>query len=303
MPVHLREIVRAPDNSTARSQGSTQPNRVAPVWQITLFGRVALHAGEREVVLNSRKAKALLAYLALTPSGRETRDHLVGLLWSETESDKARASLRQLLHGLHKTFEAECLFGLSIDNSSVSLDKSAFLTDLDSAGTSIDRGDPADALVNEPRITDTLLCGYEDVDPRFGAWLTAKRERVRQNLIRRLEAQLCLTPRRVEAVKRLAHALSQVDPTHELACQQVMCACIASGNIGGALAAYKKLWECLEQEYDLEPSKATQELIVAIRSGAHQRYIGTFDAVVQISAAADQVVHPINNLAMAGTVT
>ena len=301
MPVHLAKIVWARDNSL-RSQPSPQPYRVTPVWQITLFGRVTVHADEREVVLSSRKAKALLAYLALAPSGRETRDRLVGLLWSETEGAKARASLRQLLHGLHKTFQAECLSGLSIDNSRVGLDKSAFLTDLDSAGTSIDRGDPADALVSEPRITDTLLSGYEDVDPCFGAWLTTKRERVRQNLIRRLEAQLYLKPRRVEAVKRVAHALFQVDPTHETACQQVMCACVASGNIGGALAAYKQLWERLEQEYDVEPSKATQELIVAIRSGAHQPYIGDFDAVGQNSAAGEQAVDPFNHLAMAGTV-
>jgi len=267
-----------------------------------LFGRVAVHAAEREVVLSSRKAKALLAYLALAPSGRETRDRLVRLLWSETDSAKARASLRQLLHGLHKTFQAECLPGLSIDNSRVGLDKSAFFTDLDSAGASIDRGDPADAIASEPRITDTLLSGCEDVDPCFGAWLTTKRECVRQNLIRKLEAQLCLKPRRAETVKRIAHALFQVDPTHETACQQVMCACVASGNIGGALAAYKQLWERLEQEYDVEPSKATQELIVAIRSGAHQPYVGDFDAVGQNFAAGEQVIGPVNHLAVTGTV-
>ena len=38
-----------------------------------------------------------------------------------------------------------------------------------------------------------------------------------------------------------------------------MRASMAAGNVGGALAAYKQLWERLANEYDVEPSGATQE--------------------------------------------
>ncbi len=241
-----------------------------PILRVSLFDGIALHRGSREIVLSNRKARALIAYLAATPGMRETRDRLVGLLWSEVEDSKARASLRQLLHSLRDTLEKEGCAGLSADNFHVSLDESLFVTDLDCALAGIDRGDPADWLVSQPDIADAFLRGYDDVDPSFGSWLTTRRENVRRLLIRRLEAQLSTHSDQAEATKRIAHALFQIDPTHEIACQHLMRSCIAAGNTGGALSVYKQLWTCLEQEYDVEPSAATQELVVAIRNGTYR---------------------------------
>jgi DNA-binding SARP family transcriptional activator len=231
---------------------------------------MALHIGDREVVLNNRKAKALIAYLALTPGMRETRERVIGLLWSETEDGKARASLRQLLHGLREVLDKEGIEALSTDNLHVSLDGSLVVTDLDCALASIDRGDPADCLGREPLVADAFLRGYDDVDPAFGSWLTTKRENVRRLLIQRLETQLSELAHDTEARKRIAQTLFQIDPTHEIACQHLIRTCVASGNTGGALAVYKQLWTCLEQEYDIEPSAATQELVVAIRNGTYR---------------------------------
>jgi DNA-binding SARP family transcriptional activator len=235
--------------------------------RISLLDGMSLHVDGREVRLNSRKAKALIAYLLLTPHMTETRDRLVGLLWSETEDAKARASLRQLLHSLRDAFDQEGLVGLSTDKTHVSLDGSVFETDLGCALASIDRGDPADTLVTEACITDSFLRGYDDIDPSFGSWLAIKRESVRQLLIQRLEAQFSNASHRVEATKRIARALIQMDPTHEIACQELMRACVASGNTAAALTAYRRLWECLEREHDIEPSMATQEIVVAIKNG------------------------------------
>jgi DNA-binding SARP family transcriptional activator len=252
-------------------------HRIKQVLRISLLEGMVLRVGEREVVLTSRKAKALVAYLVLTPGMKETRDRLVGLLWSETEDAKARASLRQLLHVLRDTFDAAGLVGLSTDRDQVSLDPSAVVTDLDDLIASVDRGEPADCLSDEAGITDSLLRGYDDVDPSFGSWLTVKREGIRRMLIRRLEAQLTEITHRPEVTKRIARALFQIDPTHEIACQELMRACVASGNAGSALAAYKQLWECLEQEYDIEPSMATQELVVAIKSGTYSPPMAALD--------------------------
>ena len=174
---------------------------------------MAVHIGDRQVVLIQRKARALLAYLAFETGDRETRDRLVGLLWSETENAKARASLRQLLHVLREVFAREGLSGLSIDNEHVGLDEKVFATDLGCALASIERGDPLGSLINEPRITDTLLRGYEDVDPAFDTWLTIKRETVRQQFIRRFEAQLGKVSDQPEPTKCIARALLQIEPS------------------------------------------------------------------------------------------
>jgi DNA-binding SARP family transcriptional activator len=249
---------------------SVRAHRAPPLLRISLLGGMALHIGDREIALSNRKARALIAYLAATPGMRETRDRLVGLLWSETEDGKARASLRQLLHSLRDALDKEGVAALSTDNFYVSLDGARFVTDLDCALASIDRGDPAECLIGEPLGADAFLRGYDDIDPSFGSWLTTKRENVRRLLIQRLEARLSETAHDAEATKRIAHALFQIDPTHEIACQHLMRSCVASGNTSGALAVYKQLWTCLEQEYDIEPSAATQELVVAIRSGTYR---------------------------------
>ena len=64
-----------------------QAHRVNPFMHISLLDGVFLRVGDREVVLNSRKARALIGYLVLAPNMQETRDRLVGLLWSETEEE------------------------------------------------------------------------------------------------------------------------------------------------------------------------------------------------------------------------
>src|SRR4029453_11858447 len=56
--------------------------------------------------------------------GEETRERLVGLLWSETEEEKARASLRQSLHEIREAFNAEGFDGLRTDKVAIGLDLS-----------------------------------------------------------------------------------------------------------------------------------------------------------------------------------
>jgi DNA-binding SARP family transcriptional activator len=51
----------------------------------------------RDLRPKSRKGISLLAFLALQPNGRATRDRILGLLWSASDQGQAQASLRQTL--------------------------------------------------------------------------------------------------------------------------------------------------------------------------------------------------------------
>jgi len=253
------------------------PRQRRPLTRILLLDRVALDTGDRQIVLRNRKAAALMAYLALTPGMRETRERLVGLLWSETEPAKARGSLRQLLYWLRDTLDRKDVKGLTIDKLYVSLDPAAFATDLETTLKTIDYDHPAELTFNELCITDAILCGYDDVSPSFHSWLTVTREKIRRQMIARLEGRLSETRCTIEMTKRIARALLQMDPTHEVACQHLMRAHVASGSTAGALAAYKQLWDHLEQAFDIEPSPVTQDLVVAIRCGTYRHLTARFD--------------------------
>ncbi|NJO32250.1 MAG: hypothetical protein HC869_03120 [Rhodospirillales bacterium] len=171
-----------------------------------------------------------------------------------------------MLYWLRETFEQEGLRGLAIDKLHVSLDPAAFTTDLDFAFKVIEEGHPIDRVASEICITDSIMSGYDDVDPSCDAWLRAMREKLCRRMIASLEGHLSDLPTHVETTKRVARALLQMDPGHEVACQHLMRAHITSGNTGGALAVYKQLWDYLEQTFDIEPAPATQALVVSIRS-------------------------------------
>src|ERR1051325_1547169 len=68
------------------------------------------------VALRSKKARALLAYLAMKPDWRASREELATLLWGDTPDAQARHSLRQCLLSLRQDLHlAPDLFELGRD--------------------------------------------------------------------------------------------------------------------------------------------------------------------------------------------
>src|SRR3984885_13802857 len=103
----------------------TQPATVpedAMRLSVSLVGRLAVRFNGRLVEFRTQKANAVLSYLALTETKQESRERLVGLLWSRSDEEKARASLRQVVRELRSTFEDAGYGGFSAGRLSVHLD-------------------------------------------------------------------------------------------------------------------------------------------------------------------------------------
>ncbi len=279
-------------SSAARAELRKPPRKLIsappPPARVCLLDGFSLHVRGRDVILRNCKARALIAYLLLARGMRETRERLIGLLWSETEEVKARASLRQLVHLLRENLEEAGVVGFFADKAQVGLDSTLFATDLHELTTSIDADGPEDHFFANEAFEESILRGYDDVDPAFGSWLSIKRETIRQFVVRKLETRLADAEPQSKVGKRVAAALFRVDPTHESACQALMRASMAAGNVGGALAAYKQLWERLADEYDVEPSGATQELVVAIKNGSYRLAEPTTCVADELKANAEQ---------------
>src|SRR5882757_10118156 len=97
------------------------PGTVARL-SLSLVGRLTIRFNGRPVELRTQKAGAVLGYLALTETKQESRERLVGLLWSRSDEEKARASLRQVVRELRSAFEAAGYDGFSAGRLSVHLD-------------------------------------------------------------------------------------------------------------------------------------------------------------------------------------
>src|SRR5262245_16629874 len=70
---------------------------------VRLLGSFEARAGEGpSAVFPTKKARALLAYLALRPGMARSRDEIAGLLWGDRDDEQARGSLRRTLSDLRK---------------------------------------------------------------------------------------------------------------------------------------------------------------------------------------------------------
>lgn len=215
-----------------------------------------------------RKARAALAYLLLSDGPYETRERLVGLLWSESDEARARASLRQTLREIRQAFADAGYDGLRADKLAIGLERDGPQLDVAAVLKDAEEGRAHPLLLHQPRLADTLLQDLDDIDPAFHVWLLAKRHGLQERLLRALEAGMRREDLSRQTRGHLAEAAINLDPTQEEACRLLMRTRAEAGDIGGALKVYKQLWQLLDDEYGMEPSQPTQHLVADIKSGA-----------------------------------
>src|SRR5215218_2964216 len=101
-----------------RQSGPTPPAAV----RLHLFGHMSVEDGSGRFCLpRTRKARAVLAALALATPRPVLRVQLTGLLWSRREKEQARASLRQAVHELHDSLGSAGLHFLVAERHHLSL--------------------------------------------------------------------------------------------------------------------------------------------------------------------------------------
>lgn len=235
--------------------------------RVSVLGGAHVTYAGREVPLRNRKARAMLAYLAMSVSGQELREKLAGLFWSEFSEQNARATLRQAVHELREALAEVGCTAVIASRLSVGLAPGSYIVDLHEVFESLARREADDALLRQERVGEALLAGFDDLDPSFHVWLTATRHAVQDRLLRGLEDAYKHPEVDRRQRRKLAEATLLLDPTHEEACRIVMRAAAEAGETGAALRAYDALYKLLGDEYDMEPSAATQELVAEIKQG------------------------------------
>src|SRR5262245_58429484 len=104
-----------------------------PMARLTLqlLGGFAVRLGSGQALsLGTRKAQALIAYLAVPPGRAHSRDKLASLLWGDTGDEQARQSLRQTLVAVRRALPASKPPILVVDRDSLALDAAAVEVDV-----------------------------------------------------------------------------------------------------------------------------------------------------------------------------
>ena len=137
----------------------------APGMVISVLGGIGLVYAGRDVRLPNRKARAIMAYLAMTETASERRERLAGLFWGDSSEQNARTSLRQVLFELRETLEPLGCKALDAGRHEVALQ--ADIIDLDIAAilyTSGSTGKPKGVVLSHRN----LIAGADSVATYLG---------------------------------------------------------------------------------------------------------------------------------------
>ena len=234
--------------------------------RLKIIGTFSASVDGREVGL-SRKAQALLGYMMLSSSRQLPRTKLVGLLWSEKEELLAKGSLRQSISQIQRELRALGCAHFQADHLNVAFQIDHVACDVLEIIADAERGIIDPLLLERERLTDNILDDVEGIDPAFSEWLAQTRPLIHERLIDALirllpdEAQTSVSATEEAA----ARAIYRLDCENERAVRVLIKSHVAAGNISAALAVYARLWRQLEDAYDIEPHKLTQELITGLR--------------------------------------
>jgi DNA-binding SARP family transcriptional activator/TolB-like protein len=284
----MRQVARVQE--LAASEAAAVPAS-AERLVVSLVGRPSITFGGQLIELRTQKAAAVLSYLALTEAKQESRERLVGLLWSRSDEERARASLRQVVRELRAAFEDAGYGGFSAGRLSVQLDAGNVEVDIESIIRLAESGSVHPLLLNTPDIGERILEGMDDLDPSFRIWVLAKRQTILDRLMRSLGSGLVALHIAPGTKTEIAAAIVNLDPTHEEACCHLMRVHAEEGDVAGALRIYKSLWNLLDRDYGMEPSPVTEGLVADIKLGAFERPASRLGTPLDAGGDAARVSH------------
>ncbi|MDP6390100.1 MAG: BTAD domain-containing putative transcriptional regulator [Alphaproteobacteria bacterium] len=219
--------------------------------------------------LPTRKAEALLAYLAVSAGRAHRREKLATLLWRDRGDVQARHSLAQTLYLIRRTFGEEADGILIAKDRAVSLDPLAIEIDVGGFETLAAEPKPDRLLQATALYRGEMLEGFHVPEENFEEWLLVEQRRLRNLAVAALER---LLRHQVEcgddtAAIETARRLLALDPLQEPVHRTLMRLHTRAGRDEAAIRQYLDCAGILRRELDVEPDAATAALYRDIRAG------------------------------------
>ncbi|MBU3914231.1 hypothetical protein KKA14_01720, partial [bacterium] len=248
--------------------------------KISLLGKPIVEFKGSSVKFRRRKTIALLAYLALNP-GTHHRDSLIALLWPDSNQQKGRHGLRQLIWDFTAITEKPMLImdddslGLS-ESQNIWVDTRLFFELTGGIQFRVDERNPKlpDDLVQAiVLVKGDFLSGFAlSRIPEFEDWQVIQSEKIRQRLADTLEWLTGFFQETQDFKQALQYAQrwSAMDLLDEKS-QRAQIRLLAFNNQRSlAIKHYNKLIQSLESELGVEPEEETLSLFQAISNNTLQ---------------------------------
>jgi TolB-like protein/DNA-binding SARP family transcriptional activator len=226
-----------------------------------LGGMEIITADGRNITPTGKKLRGLIACLALAPRGGWPRERLMTLLWGDRDEEQARASLRQGLAELRRSFGEPCPVDADRERAGfrpelIRVDALEFVH-LSEAG----------ALEAAAELYQgELLDGLALPDVGFTDWLHGERTRL-QDLAIDVFARLAASQSGDTAIATLQRLL-QLDPSREETHRMLMNLYAVSGRRSQALRQYQLCCDHMQRELGVKPELETDRLLKDIQLSA-----------------------------------
>ena len=264
---------------------------------LRLLGAFAIEANVGRTIplsVRARKARGLLAYVAMRPDYRARREELATLFWGDTIDVQARHSLRQCLNSLRQDLSVASEI-LVVDRETVglnaqllSIDVRAFMS-LVTCGGAAELAEAAE-LWRGPFLSDLVL-DLEDFDPwreREADRLAAAAAVAFESLCRNADAQ-----GDGERALAAAERLIALDPTQEDRQRTALKLIARYKGREAALSHAKLLTNLLREEIGVAPEAATRWLINDIKCGTFKESgAPSREPEQRVEAAANKTIAP-----------
>lgn len=238
--------------------------RSAPVVHAQVLGpaRVTVNGADAPPELLWRKHLALLIYLARSPRGTRTREHLIGILWSDRDEKSARHSLSEGLRVLRRVL-GEARVRADVDQ--VALEPGAVTLDCDEFSARCIAADWAGAAA---LVQGEFLEGLAVPDANeFESWVAAERIAWRARGVEALTrwAEASLAAGAAEDARAATLRALALDPTAESAARVAMRALALAGDRAAALDIGARVAAALRERLGAELAPETQRLMNRVR--------------------------------------
>ncbi|MDP6591024.1 MAG: BTAD domain-containing putative transcriptional regulator [Alphaproteobacteria bacterium] len=231
-----------------------------PELQLRVLGGFEITA-PGEVTLPTRKAEALLTFLALSPGHNYRRDEIAALLWSDRGRDQAHHSLRQTIYLLQKCLADLGVRRLLADRHTLALERAAGRVDAIRMRDLAAIGTPKALLEAAALYRGDLLAGIDIADEAFEEWLRDQRARLRELasdiLMRLLRSQQ--DAGELHEALQTGLRLVGLDPIREDAQRLLIELYFNLGRSDSAARQYREYGLVLRRELGIGPSQATRE--------------------------------------------
>ncbi len=234
---------------------------------LSVLGPFVLRADGCEITGLPRKAQALVAFLAMQPDRKISREVVADLLWTQSGPEQARHSLRQTLVALRKTPAANLV---SANANALWIEADAVEVDVCGLGTGLADADSTALSDCAPRYRRALLEDLSAVSPGFDEWLGIERTKltnVMARVLRRL-VTLHVAAGDFQAAVETASRLVELDTLDEAAHRLLIESLARDGQRTEALHQFETCARILREELDIGPDAETVAVVERIRAGA-----------------------------------